>query len=226
MRKVLRRIVLVALTALALAPRAGAAQQADAAQRALVERFVAALVNQDGKALRRLYHPASLACINDGTRDFFDYAFAQELKYGPRLSQGYKLTRFGPLEADFVTLRLMGGLFRDPLPPTHQFQIDASNGNRSLTVMRAAVEQNGAWLLVMPCPTEKGLAFFRARRADAPRREARIKELAGQIPPALLLEIKKLLAQDRRIEATKRYQAAAKVDLTTAVQVIDAIAPR
>ena len=49
------------------------------------------------------------------------------------------------------------------------------------------------------------------------------QELASKLGEPLLSELKGLLTQNRRIDAIKRYEDAAKVDLTTAVQVIDAL---
>jgi hypothetical protein len=205
---------------------AGCAQDADAAQRAFVERYVAALRSQDSADLRILHHPASLACSNPQNRDYYDFMFAKELRHGAGLRGGYTLTRFEPVDADTATALEMGGLIPNPVQPTHQFQIDTpfDNKNHSLTILRMAAEHAGTWFIVLGCPTDKAIGLFRERRAEGERQQARARQLAGDLQEPLRSEIKDLLAQNRRIDAVKRYQSGANTDLTTATQVIDILA--
>jgi len=86
-----------------------------------------------------------------------------------------------------------------------------------------AVEQGGTWFIVLGCPTLKGIEFFHERR-EGERQQARAKQLAGELQEPLLSEIRNLLGQNRRVDAIKRYQSSANVDLTIASQVIDALA--
>ena len=204
----------------------GCAQSPDATQSAFVERYVAAITSQDSAGLKNLLHPTSLACINRENRDYFDFIFAKELSYGTELRGGYTLTRFGLLDAGAASASEMGDMFRNPVTPTHQFQIDTpfDNKNHSLMIQRMAVEQGGTWFIVLGCPTPKGIEFFRERRAEGERQQARAKQLAGELQEPLLSEIRNLLGQNRRVDAIKRYQGSANVDLTTASQVIDALA--
>ena len=82
---------------------------------------------------------------------------------------------------------------------------------------------DGIWFIVVGCPTEKGLAFFHERQAKAAQQREQAAEHVGKLQEPLLSEIKELLARNRRVEAINRYQSAAGVDLTTAVQVINAL---
>jgi hypothetical protein len=209
----------------AASPNTGHAQDIDAAQRAFVERFVAAITSGTAESMRALYHPASLACVNPGNRDFFDFLIAKDLSYAAEVRGGYSVSRFGTVDATDVTASGTPDLFPDPVKPTHQFQIDTSGdgGNRSLSLLRAAAQQDGTWFIVVGCPTEKGLAFFRERQAEAARQRQQVAQLIAKLHEPLLSEIRTLLAQNRRVEAINQYQNAANVDLTTAVQVIDAL---
>ena len=222
----LKCIALALLLSTAAGPGAGRAQGADAAQRALVERYVAAVTSQDREGLKKLFHPATLACITDENRDFYDFVFANELRHGAELHGGYTLTHFDPLDADAASAGTMGGMFPNPVPPTHQLQLDTplDSRNHSLTIIRTVAERDGAWFIVFGCPTTEALAMFRARHAEGERQQAHAKQLAGALQEPLLSEVKDLLAHNRRIDAIKRYQLAANVDLTTATQVIDVLA--
>lgn len=197
----------------------------DAAQRALVERYVAAVSARDSDNLKKLTHPASLACVNDTNRDYFDFVLTQDLRYARDFGGGYTLTSFAPIDAQTATMSEMGGLVKNPVPPTHQFQIDTpfDANNRSVTVMRTVAQTDGTWFIVTGCPTAEGLAFFRQRMAAGAQQQARARALADELHDPLLSEIRVLLAQHNRIEAIKRYGAASSVDITTATQVIDTL---
>jgi hypothetical protein len=203
----------------------GYADDTDTMQRAFVEHYVAALRSQDSVQLKDLVHPASRACISPETRDYFDFMFAKDLSYGAALRGGYSLTHFGPLDSDAETASELGGMLPNPVKPTHQFQIDTpfDGNNRSLAILRMAAEHAGSWFIVLGCPTPKAVEFFRERRAEGERQRARARQLADALHEPLLTEIRNLLAQRRRVEAVKRYQREANVDLTTASQVVDTL---
>jgi len=209
----------------AIAPGDGRADDIDAAQRGLVERYVAAVAAQDGDNLKKLMHPASLACISEANRDYFDFVLTQDLRYASALGVGYKLSSFAPIDAQNAAMTEMGGLVQNPVPPTHQFQIDTpfDANNRSVTVMRVAAPVGDTWFIVTGCPTEKGLAFFLERMAAAAQQQAHARSLANELRDPLLSEIRALLAEHKRIDAIKRYGAASGADTATAMQVIDTL---
>ncbi len=222
-----RHIVLALLLVAAAGTGAVRAQDADAAQRAFVERYAAMLVAQDREGLKTLFHPASLACIDAENRDYYDFVFAKELSYGPRLRGGYTLTRFAPLGAD-AAVDPTGGMFPNPVQPTHEFQLDTpfDSRNRSLAVLRTIVARDGAWFIVLGCPTAQAVALFRERRLEGERQQAQAGRLADALRDPALSEIRDLLAHNRRIDAIKRYRVATDADLTTAMQVIDVLENR
>ena len=158
----------VALSAsAAIAAKHARADDIDAAQRAFVDHYVAAITAHDSENLKKLTHPASLACVSEANRDYFDFVSNQDFRNANALRGGFQLTSFAPLDAQTAAMSEMGGLLRNPAPPTHQFQIDTpfDASNRSLTVMRVVAQVAGAWFIVTGCPTEQGLAFFRERMA-------------------------------------------------------------
>ena len=81
MRVVFSRVILlqaavISIFALGLAaPYAASAQPADTEQQQFADAWMAAVKSQDAAKVKALFHPATLACINDGTRDFFDSIF-------------------------------------------------------------------------------------------------------------------------------------------------------
>ena len=87
---------LVASGLIGVAAIFGTAQAEDisAAQRMLVERYVAAITAQDATALKALFHPATRACVNSANEDFFEFLFGNDLRFESDLKDGYKLTSF------------------------------------------------------------------------------------------------------------------------------------
>jgi hypothetical protein len=217
-------IAAAVLMSLAALDARAAGPEADAAQRGLIARYVGALAAQDETGLRKLFHPAVLACITSENRDFFDTLVAKDLSHGQELRAGYAVTRLEPVAAGAATSS-MPELLAMPVAPTHEFQIDTplDDRNHSLAVIRTIASLDGAWFLVVECPTAKGVAFFRERRAAGERQRIHARQLAHDLPQPLLSELKALLVERRRIDAIKRYRAAADVDLTTASQVIDVL---
>ena len=218
----LRPVATAVLLGVAAIPGLAHAQDIGAPQRMLVERYVAAITAHDAAALKALYHPATRACMNAENADFFEFLFSSDLRFESDLKEGYKLTGFDTADPSIVEGNAMGGMLPQPVAPTNQFQIDTM-GTRVVTIVHLAAEKDGTWFIIAGCPTEKGLAMFRERRGQGAQQQAQTRDLVSKLGEPLLSEIKELLAQNRRIDAIKRYQDAAKVDLTTAAGVIDAL---
>ena len=118
----------------------------------------------------------------------------------------------------------MPSLFRYPVPPTHEVQIDfETSGGRSKTLVRMLAPSEGAWREVLPCPTVDSVRMFRERQAAAKEQRAGAEQLAAAIDEPLLSELRQLLAGRHRIEAIRTYQERSGLDVTTAMQVIDVI---
>ena len=126
---------------------------------------MSAVVANDIAAVRRVIHPASLACIDDSNRDFFDFILANEVRDRPGASS-YRITRIGPATGIADSL-VPPGMFRYPVQPTHEVQIDFQRGpNRSTTVIRQIARSGASWFEVLPCPTPDGLEAFRRRQSE------------------------------------------------------------
>jgi hypothetical protein len=185
---------------------------------------VAAVNSHDAERLRRLVHPATLACISDDTRDFFDEMFARDL--GRPLTGPFRLDSMKALDgtaAPVVPARL--GAY--PIPPTHRIQITVTTGQASsVTVIRDLAPGKTGWLMVLVCPTTEGLAAFRAARRERQDQETRARVLVTELREPLRSEIEGLLKQGQRVEAMKRYSAATGQDLTMAGRVVDLLEGR
>ena len=189
--------------------------------RIFVAEYVAAVNARDAERFRRLVHPKSLACITDGNRDFYDEWVARAFRH--TLPDTYRLQSvrvLGPNAAAMVP----SGMAINPVPPTHQIQIDAETGPyRSLSILLQVALSAGAWLQVMPCPTAEGLAAFRAAKKATAAQSVRVKALADGLQDPLRSEIAALVKAGKKLDAVKRYQAASGEDLTTARGVVEAL---
>src|SRR5207302_11222963 len=133
-------------------------------------------------ALKRLVHPASLACVDEASREFFDFVFAREVASTP--VGGYKIVRIASL-APGAAPGVPPNLFRYPVPPTHEIQIDFKPApTTAATVIRQIALLDGAWYAVWACPTAAGLARFRERQVQmqAPRTRAEALAADGEAP--------------------------------------------
>ena len=71
----------------------GCAQTPSASPQAFARAYMDAIRSQDGTRLRALIHPATLACINNANRSYFDRVFNAELQLGASLQKGFKIVR-------------------------------------------------------------------------------------------------------------------------------------
>ena len=227
-RVVLLRAALISIFALVLAaPHAVSAQSADKEQQQFADAWMAAVKSQDAAKVKALFHPATLACINDGTRDFFDSNFKDELWDGTGLGTSYHIESVNPLPRPAPMGAFPEEGFAYPLEPTHQLQIEAeTKDHRTMTIIRFLAQANGRWYMVIPCPNEKGLTLFAEQQAETKRQMAEGAALAAGMPEALRTEIEQLLAQGRWFDATDRYREATGTDPATAVKVVNAMAAK
>ena len=185
-----------------------------------VARYVAAVNAGSEDGIVALLHPATRACMDEASGDFFDYILANELKRS--IPDTYRLT-VTPV-ADDETL-LMAGMLGYPVRPSHTLQIDFDDGPYSgTTIISYAIDDGGLWHTVIGCPTPEAVAMFREARARALEQEERARELAAQVSPGLRAEIETLMAEGQRIVAIKRYAAEADVGLAIARAVVLLIA--
>jgi hypothetical protein len=216
----------VALALVALVAHAARARAApDAGQETFVRQYMAGIANHDLAAITRLTHPASLACIDGASREFFDVLLAREVANAPKAA-GYTIVSIVPVPPGLSA----GGtpsLFRYPVPPSHEFQVELRTGPTSTTTLiREIAQLDGAWYTVRVCPTPDGLERFRESQIRAREQRARAEALAAQLEDPLGSELRTLLEAQRRVDAIRRYREASGTDLTTAVGVVDVLSGR
>lgn len=195
------------------------AQNGNPAQQQLVQSYVAAVRSHDPARVLALFHPKVLACRNDSTHDYFDYLASQNLRQVPL---GKYTSSVSPLPASGPPAILPATMFKYPVQPTYQMQLDWNNSpTRSVTVMRNIAAQDGRWFMVEACPSAEGMKFFRDNLARRQQQQAHVQALAAKVKDPLRSQLRALLKQGRKIDAARKYQAATGADLTTAVQVVD-----
>src|ERR1044071_10411915 len=86
----LRSLAAGALIGVAAVLGGAHAEDINAAQRLLVERYVAAITAQDATALKALFHPATRAYVNSDNQDFFEFLFGNDLRFESDLKDGCK----------------------------------------------------------------------------------------------------------------------------------------
>ena len=202
-----------------MAAAQGASEEIEAGHRAFAARYAAALASGDAERMRALIHPRSLACITERNRDFFDDMLVRSMR--PAAVEDHRVTsvrRIDPAEPPGVPPAL--GAY--PAPPTHRIQFDVTVGpNRSRTIIRDLAAVDGAWLALVMCPTEEGLAAFRQVRQAEAAEQARARELAAGVPGPLAAELRALLQSGRRIEAIRRYRQATGEGLAVSRRVVE-----
>lgn len=155
----------VALAVVAGVASVSAQPAGDPAQRTFVREYMAAITAKDVEALKRQIHPASLACMNEANREFFDFIFERALDRAPAAT--YQLTDVSAAPAGDPPF-WPKGFARYPVRPTHQVQIDFETApGRHMALVRVIAPAGGAWFEVMPCPTAEGLQAFRRRQGTA-----------------------------------------------------------
>jgi hypothetical protein len=194
-----------------------AASDEDAIQNTFVKPWMEALRSKDKARVEQLLHPAVRACITPETKEFFDSAFEHQAESD--LSGPYRVTKIAPMRQPPPTF-LPEEDVKYPVQPTYELDIDIKPGN---VYIQFLAPFNGSWFDVIPCPSEKGLAHIRELRKRGEEQKNRAAQLVAELKDPLRAELKDLLRQQREMDAIKKYQTAAGVDLTTAVLVINAL---
>jgi hypothetical protein len=201
-----------------LAFRAFAASDEDAIQNTFVKQWVEAARSGDKARVEQFLHPQVRACINASTKDYFDFALDNEVRAvaaGP-----YLVTKLAPLKGPPPALLPEDG-FPYPVQPTYEVQIEFEKS--SLLSVHFLAPANGSWFEVFPCPNEKGMAFMRQQLIEGAEQKKRAAQLLADLKDPLRSELTDLLRRGQKIDAIKKYQQAAGVDLTPAVAVINAL---
>jgi hypothetical protein len=194
------------------------ASDEDAIQSSFVKPWVEALRSKDPARLERFIHPAVRACINFETKPFFENILEHEAQ--SPASGAYKVAKLAPMKAPPPTF-LPSDDVHYPVQATYELQLEFEHSNISL--IRFLAPDKGSWYEVYPCPNDKGMALFRQKIAESAEQEKKTAQLLAGLKDPLRGELKQLLQHQQKMDAIKKYQQATKVDLTTAVRVVNAL---
>jgi hypothetical protein len=201
-----------------LALRAYAASDDAAIQSTFVKPWIKAERAGDKARIEQFLHPLVRACMNASSKEYFDFALDNETRAvaaGP-----YLVTKLAPLKGPPPAFLPEDG-FPYPVQPTYEVQIEFEKS--SLLSVHFLAPVNGTWFEVFPCPNEKGMAFMRQQLIKGDEQKKRAAQLLTDLKDPLRSELTDLLRRGQKIDAIKKYQQAAGVDLTTAVGVINAL---
>jgi hypothetical protein len=214
----------LALLSMLLAARALAADAEAAIRTTLVEPWLQAVRTNDKAALTRFLHPQVRACINDRTREYFEFS---DLLKPDGLTPKHRITKLTPQSGPGNLFGLPEDGFAYPVQPAYELILEAEQGDTQITqitqIIRYLAPSGGTWYFVEPCPNEKGLAFFHESLAKGAEQKRQVAVLVAQLRDPLLSELEDLLQQHRKIDAVKKYQQATGQDLTLSVMVMNAI---
>jgi len=203
-----------------LASSALAASDEDAIRNTFVKPWIEALRSNDKAKIEGLIHPAVRACMNDpSTKDFWDYMLNQQTLHSAPAG-AYQVTKIARMQQPAPTF-LPEDDVKYPLQPSYEVDINFAPNN--VIMIQFLAPSNGSWFDVLPCPNEKGMAFFRKQLAEGAEQKKKAAQLLADLRDPLRSELTDLLRRQQRIDAIKKYQSAAGVDLTTAVAVINAL---
>jgi hypothetical protein len=199
-----------------LASQAFAAGADAEIRRTFIQPWMNAMRSPDSASVRRFLHPQVLACLNDQTREYFDYVAAQEISR--KVSGAYQVLKVAPMQGPPPAF-LPADSFTYPVQPTYEVQVDSGD----TTFVRYLAPAGGSWYEVYPCPNQKGMAFMHQQIVLGTEQRKQAAQLAAELKDPVLGEVQALLKQKRTIEAIKRYREATGADLTTAKMVVELI---
>ncbi|SRR5579883_65897 len=210
----------LALITAILASRAWAADGEAAIRTTFVQPWVDAL--RAGKpAQLEFLHPKVRACLNAGTREYFDSITKTALS---GTTSPYRVTGVVAWNGPGPLWTLPPDGFFYPLQPQYELRLQFDEARTE--VIRYLAPAGERWYVVVPCPNEKGMAYLREQKAAAKAQKERAAQLLAELKDPLRGELTAMLKQHRLRDAVKRYQQATGLqDLTLAVMVMNALDP-
>ena len=191
---------------LLLALDASAADVTTAVRTTFVDPWIQAMRTDTPAQLTRFLHPKVRACINDQTRDFFEFDLLNLGAVTPK----YHITKLAQWNQPGPLFGLPADGFAYPVQPTYELNLDDPNGD---TLMVFFLAQAGeAWFVVAPCPNEKGMAVFREMAATKKARDERIATLAAELKDPLRSGTKGAHQGRQLVDAAKKYQQTNGLD--------------
>ena len=105
-----------------LAAQAFAADVDTEIQTTFVKPWMAALQSKDPAKAMTFFHPKTLACLNDQTREYFDYVARQEVDQKDA-KKPYRVTRMVALPNP-APVTFPADSFAYPVQPTYEIQVE------------------------------------------------------------------------------------------------------
>jgi hypothetical protein len=212
----------IALALALLAATASRALAQDADERAFVVRLVEAINSKDVERRRALLHPKSLPCASTAPDSFYVWMVTRQFKDTIPANYTWTVT-----PVPLTELLMLSDKFDYPVRPTHTLQLDVNlSATRSKTMLLQLVHEGPRWFEMTACPKPETIAEARAARQAEAKRAERVQALVAAMSPELKGQLLELLRAGRRLDASKHYQAASGEDTTTAVEVLERLAPR
>ncbi len=167
-----------------------------------LEKWAAAGMQRDPRALKQLIHPEIIVEFSDENRDFFDYIFSHELLLP--LTDRYRIEEILPYSEDLNPL--LSDVFDYPVLPSYRLKIVyRTPDGETIEAMRDIARKNGSWYLVYPVPDRESLGVFR----DSGAADIKEKELAAllyrDLDDPLKTEMEELVAEGKNDEAALLY---------------------
>ena len=224
MRKVVFLLEFVLVLFLSVDSFAGNLKDLTTAQKNYVERYVQVINSKNENQLRELMHPRYLNCIDNSNQDYFTDVFQRTLKYD--IPKNYKVSV--EVLSEEAALKEMDGAKQWGLPypikPTHQLQIDFNKDEySSVTIIRKLVQEGDLYYEVSGCPSKEMVEKFREMQIKKEAEQSRAKKLFQELKDPLLSELTKLLKEERKIDAWKKYSEVTGETLATSKEVLSYI---
>jgi len=192
---------------LLLAFNAPAADVTTAVRTTFVDPWIKAARTGNPAQLTRFLHPKVRACINDRTRDFFDF---DQLNMLDGLTPRHHITKLAPWTQPGPLFSLPADGFTYPVQPTYELNLGALDSDTGFVFFLAQV--GDAWYMVVPCPNEKGMAVYREMAATKKARDERIASLAAELKDPLRSELRVLIKGGRIVDAAEKYKQVNGLD--------------
>jgi len=186
---------------LLLAFNATAADVTTAVQTTFVDPWKKVARTDNPAQLVRFLHPKVRACINDQTREFFEF---DQLNLLAGLTPKHHITKLAPWTQPGPLFGLPADGFEYRVQPTYELNLDSLDSDTAFVIFLAPV--GDTWYMVVPCPNEKGMAVYREMVATKKARDERIASLASELRDPLRSELREQIKAGRIVEAAEKYK--------------------
>jgi hypothetical protein len=192
----MRHVALILLLAFNASP----ADVATAVRTTFVDPWIKAVHTDTAAQLTRFLHPKVRACVNNQTRDFFEFDQLNLKDVTPKSH----ITKLAPCNQPSPLFTLPADGFAYPVQPTWELNLQDLDSDTVYVFFLA--QAGNAWYIVVPCPNEKGMSVFRKMVAYKKTRDERIASLAAELKDPLRSELRELIKGGRIVDAAEKYK--------------------